>query len=1128
MTDVAARQQALDPSQSFICEAPAGSGKTELLIQRFLQLLAHVDRPEEILAISFTRKAAEEVRTRIIDAIDNASTPPPELAHQRCTWNLAQAVVERDHQLGWNILQNPQRLEIRTFDSLCAKLANALPVAAQFSGQATVAEHAEPIYRDAVRSMFEDLSADESWGQALLTLLESLDNNYLKLEQLLIAMLSKRDAWLPLISGKLKPDAVKQQLEKNLQQVVASAICKVAAQIPEQWKTELLALAEYAATQVVEHKPQSPVAACLDMGLNPNSSAMDAHDLKPWLGLRELLLTAAGKWRKSLNKNIGFPSGKNAQEKRISQQMKARMQDLMQKLQTYPALRESLHQLDQLPAVKYSPEQWKLLNAISVLLPVTAAYLNLQFRALCRVDFLEVAIRAREALGEIESPSDLALRLDYSIRHILVDEFQDTSLSQYSLLVQLLSGWEAGDGRTLFLVGNSMQSIYRFRDAQVGLMLHSKQHGIVRIPLQPLQLRSNFRSCTNVVQWINHAFSRTFPQRDDITTGAVSYTESIGMQPSTADSGVYVHTFARHTDPCGQANKIVELVAECLSKPVVPSIAILVRNRNHARPIAQALRKAGIAYWGVDLEALADQQVVLDLMALTRALLDVADRIAWLSVMRAPWCGLRLADLQALTYADAPTIRCALTQQLASTETTLSTDGLQRLRRVGPILLEAVAQQQRLPLRQWVEGTWIQLGGSACLQDVHQRHQAQAFFTALQELDPNDDASQGPALQQLLERLYAAADPHTDVKVHMMTMHKAKGLEFDVVILPSLERRTRRGDAQLLLWQQRVTAMGHSELLMAPISAVGEANNSIYSYLDAQHKLAERWEAMRLLYVACTRARSQLHLLASLQNDEQGHLLPPSADAGIAPLWESIETNVPSAPDQYPQPPLPSTPQPASIRRLPADYALPQLTERYQLAAYAPPSRVGDLPLPQITWADPQPRHVGIVVHEALMASARCGSSRTVDLSSRALQRWYRRLKQLGTPIAALDKAVAEVHSILQSAAEDEIMQWLLAAEHKRIEAEYALTHWGAEGPRDLVIDLFFEQHDGKAWVVDYKTSSPQPHEPQQAFLRRQIALYRPQLQAYLKAVHALGYHDLHAGLYFPALKAFARLEAPF
>ncbi|MBN3585199.1 UvrD-helicase domain-containing protein, partial [Algoriphagus aestuarii] len=129
-------------------------------------------------------------------------------------------------------------------------------------------------------------------------------------------------------------------------------------------------------------------------------------------------------------------------------------------------------------------------------------------------DYSAISQAALMALGEEDEPSDIALQLDYRIRHILVDEFQDTASPQLRLLEKLTAGWQPGDGRTLFIVGDGMQSCYGFRNANVGLFLDARQRGIGSVHLQALDLRVNFRSQAGIVKWVNSTFHCAFPPQD--------------------------------------------------------------------------------------------------------------------------------------------------------------------------------------------------------------------------------------------------------------------------------------------------------------------------------------------------------------------------------------------------------------------------------------------------------------------------------------------------------------------------------------------------------------------------------------------------------------------------------------
>ena len=197
IADQEARSRALDPSTSFIVQAPAGSGKTGLLTQRFLVLLAGVDAPEEIVAITFTRKAASEMRQRILKALERAkSDQPPEQDHERHTWELARRALARDKEQGWQLLDNPARLRIQTIDSLCTTLARQMPILSRFGSVPAIAEDAGPLYLEAARDTIAELESGAEWSDAVAHLVQHLDGRLDKLQGLISTMLARRDQWL--------------------------------------------------------------------------------------------------------------------------------------------------------------------------------------------------------------------------------------------------------------------------------------------------------------------------------------------------------------------------------------------------------------------------------------------------------------------------------------------------------------------------------------------------------------------------------------------------------------------------------------------------------------------------------------------------------------------------------------------------------------------------------------------------------------------------------------------------------------------------------------------------------------------------------------------------------------------
>ena len=197
LSDAAARSAALDPNRSFIVEAAAGSGKTSLLTQRFLGLLARVTHPESVVAITFTRKAAAEMRSRVLAALALADAADSRDPLQAQLQILARAVVALDREHGWRLRENPARLRIQTIDALTAGLVRRLPLTAGLPSGYAVRDDALELYRSAARrTLLEAEGSNAAWCAAVSDLLDHLDNDWRRAESLLIEMLARRDQWL--------------------------------------------------------------------------------------------------------------------------------------------------------------------------------------------------------------------------------------------------------------------------------------------------------------------------------------------------------------------------------------------------------------------------------------------------------------------------------------------------------------------------------------------------------------------------------------------------------------------------------------------------------------------------------------------------------------------------------------------------------------------------------------------------------------------------------------------------------------------------------------------------------------------------------------------------------------------
>ena len=151
------RDQALDIQQSWIVQAPAGSGKTGILVYRILKLLAVAERPEQILAITFTRKAAKEMRDRLLELLMGATNHvATNDAFEAQGLALAQAVLARDAEQGWQLLNMPHRLNIETIDALSARLVSSMPWLSRFGDRPNTTEKTQEHFHFAVEQLFSE------------------------------------------------------------------------------------------------------------------------------------------------------------------------------------------------------------------------------------------------------------------------------------------------------------------------------------------------------------------------------------------------------------------------------------------------------------------------------------------------------------------------------------------------------------------------------------------------------------------------------------------------------------------------------------------------------------------------------------------------------------------------------------------------------------------------------------------------------------------------------------------------------------------------------------------------------------------------------------------------------------
>jgi ATP-dependent exoDNAse (exonuclease V) beta subunit len=1135
VADAQQRRAALDPARSFIVQAPAGSGKTGLLIQRYLVVLARSQAPEEVLAITFTRKAAAEMRTRVLQAVEAARRGlPAKHAHEALTFDLAGEVLRRDAERGWEIEANPGRLRIMTIDALCATLTRRMPLLSGLGPVAAMEGDARELYREAARATL-DLLDDAVHGDAVAALLQHLDNDFDAAAAMLARLLQRREQWLRTLGrGRVSREAV----ERALVNLARERMARAAHAAPSGLGADLVAAVRYSAGNLLAAGSTIPgLAACAALTSLPGSGI---GDLSVWRYISDLLLTATDhKLRKAVDVDLGFPpaSGARGVEKALRDSAKAAAKALLVELAAHEPFVRALRAIRELPEPVYDARQWAFIESLGNLLPVALAQLKVVFQARGTVDFVETTLRAIQALGEPEAPTDLALALDYRIHHLLIDEFQDTSYSHFELLQRLTAGWQRGDGRTLFLVGDPMQSINRFREAEVSLFLRVREQGIGELMTESLRLEANFRSQQGVVDWVNQVFPSVLAQIEDLAAGAVTYAPCVATHPALPGAGVEVHALIGD-----EANRepglVVDLVRRAQADDPAGSIGLLVRSRPHLAQIVPALTAAGIRFRAIEIESLEQRPVVRDLHALTRALVHPADRTAWLAVLRAPWCGLTLADLEVLAGVDASgtahgTFDRTLLQLMRDPVrlARMSEDGRGRLAALCAALEPVLDARGRGALRRRVEGAWLRLGGPACARDEVDLDDAQVFLALLDTLERGGDLEDLRALDERLESLYALPDVQAGDRVQVMTIHKSKGLEFDSVIVAGLARGQRSDDAQLLQWIERPGPGGEPELLLAAVTGRGRDTDAVYRCIGALHQQRQREEDGRLLYVAVTRAKRRAHLIGSARRDEKTAApVAPRSDALLARLWPALAPHFEAAAQAArcadgADVAAPAAASPAALRRLRAGWQLPPAPAPvpWRQPVLAPDRQAPGI---EFSWAGESARHVGTVVHRFLQQIAQDGLERWDDRPGRFLEAVARTaLRTAGVPEAELGKALARVQQALRGALADARARWVLGA-HALAQAELRLTA-ALEGQLvHVAVDRTFVAEDGTRWIVDYKTGEHEGGDLE-GFLDREQERYREQLERYARIMTRLDGRPVRVALYFPLLQAWREWAPP-
>ena len=1111
--DQAIRDQALGPLEGFHLEAPAGSGKTSVLLARFLTLLARVDAPEEMLALTFTRKAAGELRARVMGLLWERRDPGPEASPLDLQLHELVQQVFRRHGEATQLKLTPERLPIMTFHGFCAQVLKLAPQEAGVPLEFTLLEEDEArwLKAEALEEFRRRLNAgraDNPVRQALVRRLVRLNNDWGRLSRELHGLISRRDSlgeFLELARVSRDAAAYRRLLEERFRLVLLPSLEGLRAGLADSALGR--AWAEFwSELQGSDNGKLIP----------PHLPGVEPTDLSAWQAISQVLLTASqGEPRKRLSPKDGFPEGFNQKK------WAPIVQDLP------PEVARTLKQCRDLTPTGASPEEALALQDLVILVGEALSVYEQLCAQKCALDFVALEAATLNLLSE-DDPTEIMLRLDWRLKHILVDEFQDTSQNQMLLLCRLMAGWQAGEGRTLMVVGDPKQSVYGWRQAKPRLFMESRNGlpcgAAPPLPLTPLWLTTNFRATRTLIDWANQVFE------DTVMAGGTAGARFHRAEPrpgAVAGPAPHLALFAGENDLAArwlEARWLARQVAEARAAlGERDTIGILLFTRRYLPLYLQALYEAGLAVRVREGLKLAESRVVAHLHNLTRALVRPQDEVAWAAVLRGPWGPQALHTLARVAQTPGEVWPEKL-RRFAGQD-----DCSPELAALAASLEKARCQVGRRPLADlladWLDAppAWA---GIAAWEGPPGVANARAYLDLLAAAEAGLPEATLAQADFNLEEAFQPPDPRArESKVEILTVHGAKGLEFDQVFLPFLDWQPLKSEDKTppFLLEEIPGSGLHGLALARPY--IQEKQSSLYLLLRGLKNQRIIDEARRVFYVAVTRARQRLVMSAVVKPDKKGDW-QISGDSPLAWLKKHYRQGLPPAgqPLTWPTPQLrvelvtevqPLTGAAETPRELPAAWDF-----RPEVAPYGMvfPSRLAEPPAEADRRSEAEEgdaaRLRGAVIHRALQTLAKGGPRPDTAALAAAL-------RQAGLAAAAATTLAPEMDAELAACQADPFLAALLRPDLLEAASEWLLEDQPQPGAvrRGMIDRLAF---DGSHWwILDYKSSRPATGEDWETFLARETEKYRPQLLAYREMVaKAKGIEPPEAirlGVYFTA-----------
>ncbi|NOX90870.1 MAG: UvrD-helicase domain-containing protein [Gammaproteobacteria bacterium] len=873
---------ASNPELDATVNASAGTGKTWLLVTRLIRLLLAGARADGILAVTFTRKAATEMQTRLnARLLELAQCEPATLKTllQQIDAPTDTVTLRRATTLYEDLLRSPFTVKTTTFHAFCQDILRRFPLEAGIPPGFELLESTAELKCAAWDALCANANhhPQSDSAQAIETLFESC-NGLANTQTVLNRFLDHRSDWWAFTESQADPPGFAME-------TLGAQLNVCANDEPEAdfFSTATLALlTEFVA--LLQKHPGKKNAAALDA----LAIARDENE-KPDVRFSrccKAFLTAAGaplarKESKAQAKSMG-----DAGQQRFLELHAQICEHIAHTLNTRYAM----------DALRRTSAWYQAGDALLTHYQQLKAGQRL-------LDFADLEWQACQLLNHSDNVQWIQYKLDQRIDHLLIDEFQDTNPTQWRLILPLLEELAANEdqhSRSVFLVGDNKQSIYRFRRADPELFATAQHWLNTQLDAITQPLDTSWRSAEAIMTLVNRVFGEgpLHQQLMQFSTHATHHpqlwgqVEFLPLVTSTNDetentdneSGISLRNplqtprlleqDQRHLEEGRRvAEKIRHLIdrntligpADAAHPLTYGDIIILLRHRTHAGDYEQALREADIPYIGANRGTLLQSLEVQDLVRLLSLLVTPFNNLGLASVLRSP-----LFDC---SHEDLITLASHTDGQWIDRLTTMATpgDGSNALQRAHTLLSRWRAQVDTLPVHDLLDRIYCEgdvLNRYHAASPVHLQHRVAANLTRFIELALEIDSGRYPSIGRFVSRLHTLQQQEQDApdegsplqagsRVRLMTIHAAKGLEAPVVFLVDSTNVRNSSAAHQAIVDWPTQAPRPVSFLLAGNK---EQQDNFTQHILDRHAKAETREDANLLYVAITRPKQYLFI----------------------------------------------------------------------------------------------------------------------------------------------------------------------------------------------------------------------------------------------------------------------------